>query len=187
MVCNYKSFFKCRRRPYCSNCSTSHRPVRSTANEKQFQRRRNKLSCWERIIRNGISRIGAGVQIWRKVMSRLLQAVLEVLVVCECCHIKPCCCNNCVTFPRHPTVNQFLHAYTVHCISQRRLQSMYGVRWFFLRDINTQWFMIAKPVHSINTGTITPGKKPHVWVKPRWRENWGSTIINVVKFLILFS
>ena len=26
---------------------------------------------------------------------------------CECCHIKPCCCNSCLTCPRHPTVNQF--------------------------------------------------------------------------------
>ena len=25
------------------------------------------------------------------------------------------------------------------------------------------------PVNSIDTGTIPPGKRPHDWVKPRWR------------------
>ena len=56
---------------------------------------------------------------------------------CECCHIKPCCCNNCVTFPRHPTVNQF-YTPTMFTAYHREGYRACMECNDFLRDINTQ-------------------------------------------------
>ena len=56
---------------------------------------------------------------------------------CECCHIKPCCCNGCFTFPRHPTVNLF-YTPTMFTTYHREGYRACMECDDFLLDINTQ-------------------------------------------------